>query len=244
MSHNNPGAKECVKRRKVEEGTSESKEEKGRGRSRSTSSRKSCESSTSASTTTKRRPEVWSSTGKKMVERATEYLEEFHEKNNGLFRSARAFGEKAKYLAEEEWVTACRSLRYLSKKNSETIEEMATSEEFCERCKGGSDYTAALASTQFGWFRWALQEFSSRYIWVVKNGRELKKEEMVKNDEEWEEKLRRLAEEKKEVELERGQLRAALATRGESTVPEVRETREEFPSSPSGRSIPRPFSGP
>lgn len=120
-----------MKRRKVEEGTSEpmeeiseSMEESGGGRSDSTSSRDSHPSQSNAAM-------------KRMAEQMRKHLKKCHEETDALFRGLEEFEEKVKYVTPVDWVEACKSLRRLTGKTLETMEEVVMTEKSCERCKGG-----------------------------------------------------------------------------------------------------------
>lgn len=167
MSTHNPGAKENIKRRKMEEGSGnpeEVREESGRGVSDGASSRDSSRGLMSTTLALWGDPKVRSNTGIELVKQAKQHHREHHEETGNLFRhDERALKRKVRSATAEEWVGACKSLMLLSENNMKTIEGIFTSE-ICETCEGGSAYTMVLAGTQFRRFRWALREYSRRYL--------------------------------------------------------------------------------
>lgn len=221
MSHKNPGAKEHVKRRKLEEGSvipEEKMEESGGGGSDSTSSRVSMRSLMSVTLELWGNPRLRADSGTKLTEQVMQQHMVHYKETGNLFRYDEGeFKRRAGATASKEWVEACGSLMRLSKNDMKVIEELPLVGEVCEECDGGFSYTAALVSAQFARFRWALRECSRRYLGAEKAREEQwrEKEEAVAKNEELMEKLERLTEEMERVELEREQLRAALAAREE-----------------------------
>lgn len=120
------------------------------------------------------------------------------EETDDPFCSPRDFDEKAKRMVTKDWVGACKSL------SNQMEESTITIEKFCARCRDTAAGVTLLPNSLLMKSRYALREYSRWCLQALKdlNSESGEKEELAMRSEEWEERLRRLAEEKKEVELE------------------------------------------
>lgn len=224
----------------MEEGTGESERKESGGRSRSASSRGSCGSRLGGAA---------SDAYEELVGTAYAHWEEHNKETGDLFSCKEDFKEKVTRTTAKDWGAACRSLVKLAERDAATLRGLAALDEPCGSCAEKRLYMADLATDQYERYDWALREYAHRYREAVKEAKSLakEKEERMAKEDDWEERTRRLTAEKREAEIERDRLRAALTTREEAgggegttpppprnTGPEMMELGEETPSPSSG----------
>lgn len=148
------------------------------------------------------------------------------------FSGLEGFYRRAKKLAPGDWVKAGKS--FVTQAEEITSDALAqVAERFCAECGEQAPWVTSPISNQLGMAPFALKEYSQRYLRALRDAdreKEERKELVAKSlaiGEELEERLTKMAKEKRATEAERGQLRAELKERSAKMAEEKRATEAE-----------------